>query len=605
MKELYRIYSTFFRPFWLKVALIVLLAAVSSLAPFLFGYLGRTMVDRVLQIQVAGAAAAAASSSSPKPFEERLRLLYILTAVLVGCRLLLAGTQALYTYQMRTLAFDVIYRIRHLMHDKLQRLQVAYFDRNLTGKIMARMLDDVGTMNHSVSTVFVPAITALATLGIGIGILFWIDAGLAVLALATLPFTIMAYQLFIPRIRRIQEHVREKNSRLYGLVGDALNGIRVVKCFVQEPEERARFLRLMVERLRLLRRYVTLDATLAALSGLAGSVGLALILYLGPLRVQSGALSVGDLLYFYSAAGLLYPPMAVLLELNVQVQVVVVSARKVFEILDHEVTIRDRPDAKDLHPSTGWVVFAGVWFRYFGGNRDALRNVTFEVPPCSRIALVGATGSGKSTIAHLLVRFYDPTAGSILLDMNDVRDLKLSSLRRHIRIVAQEPILFSGTLADIIRYGQPEATDEDVERAARTAQIHDYIQSLPEGYRSEVGEKGVTLSGGQRQRLAFAMALVTNPTVLILDDSMSALDAETAAQLEDAMESMMRGRTVFIITHRLSTAMRADEILVLHRGRLVEQGDHAYLMAKGGHYARLFSAQAQAMGVAPVPGAAS
>lgn len=594
MKELYRIYSTFFRPFWAKVVFIVLLAAASSLAPFLFGYLSRTMVDQVLEIHVAGSEAAAAGSL---PLEERLRLLYVLTAVFLGCRLLLAGAQALYSYQLRTLAFDVIYRIRHKMHDKLQSLQVSYFDRNLTGKIMARMLDDVGTMNHSVSTVFVPAITALATLAIGAAILFSIDVWLALVALATLPFCVITYQVFIPRIRKIQEQVRERNSRMYGLVGEAVNGVRVVKCFVQEHEERARFLKLMIERLRILRYYVRLDAALAALSGLASSVGLALILYLGPRHIQSGMLTVGDLLYFYSAAGLLYAPVTVLLELNVQVQIVVVSARKVFEILDHEVTIQDRPDAKVLNPSTGWVVFAGVWFRYYRGTSDALKNVTFEVPPCSRIALVGASGSGKSTLAHLLVRFYDPTAGSILLDMNDIRDLKLSSLRRHIRIVPQETILFSGTMADVIRYGQPEAKDEDVERAARTAQIHEFILSLPQGYNTEVGEKGVTLSGGQRQRLAFAMALVTNPTVLILDDSISALDAETAAQLEEAMESVMAGRTVFIITHRLSTAIRADEILVLDRGRLVEQGDHHYLMAKGGHYARLFNAQAQAMGM--------
>jgi len=589
MKELKRIFSMFLRPHLRRLAIIGAVSLAVSLAPYLFGYLSRIMVDQVLEIRMGGAA----SQVARQPYEARLRLLLIIAGVLIGVRLVLILANALNTYLLRTLAFDVIYRIRHIMHDKLQRLQVAYFDQNLTGKIMARLLDDVGTMNQSVNSIFVPAITATMTLLLGIAILFWIDGFLAILALCFLPICILTYRVFIARVREVLEEVRTKNTQMYGIVGDALHGIQVVKSFAQEGRERRDFVRKNVERLRLLGRYSVLAGGLAGLSALTSALGMAIVLYVGALRVKDGHLSVGDYLFFYSSAAMLFAPLNALLSLHVQAQAVLIAARKVFEILDYEVTIKDEEDAQDLTDSTGWVVFAGVWFRYPGFQRHALRNLTFEVPPASKVALVGASGSGKSTIADLLVRFYDPTDGYIMVDMHDLRDLKLSSLRRHIRIVHQEPILFTGTIADIIRYGYPEATDAEVESAARTAQMHDFITSLPEGYGTVVGEDGMSLSGGQKQRLSFAMALVTNPTVLILDDSTSALDAETAAQLEESMEQIMAGRTVFVITHRLSTAMSADVILVLDRGRLVEQGDHHFLMAKGGHYASLFSTQAE------------
>ncbi|MDA1140578.1 MAG: ABC transporter ATP-binding protein [Planctomycetota bacterium] len=588
MNELRRICTDYLKPHWLRMVVIAVLSLLVALSPFLFGYLSRVMVDDVLRIN-----ATIDLDLSLEGHDDRLHLFTLIIGALLGSHLLLIGANALHTYLLRTLAFDVIYRIRHELHDKFQALQVGFFDRNLTGKLMARLLDDVGAMNNSISTVFMPGLTATASLAIGIYILFWIEPTLAVLALLALPVSVLAHNSLIGRVRTVHEGIRALNAEMYGAVGDALNGIKVVKTFVRERGEEHRFKKINLNRFRLLHQHATLSSILSGISSLAGALGLAVVLYVGTRMTLAGEMTTGSFLFFYTSAALLFGPLNVLLSLHVQVQAVIVSARKVFEILDHKVTIKDRADARDLETATGWVIFAGVWFRYPGYGLDVLRNLTFEVPPATRIALVGASGAGKTTISNLLTRFYDVTAGEILLDMVDIRSLKLESLRKHIRIVPQEPILFSNTIREIIRYGHPDATDKDVIRAAITAQIHDFIEELPDGYDTIVGEEGVALSGGQRQRLAFAMALVTNPTVLILDDSTSALDVETASQLEEAMDTIMAGRTVFIITHRLATAMRSDRILVLDQGRLVEEGTHDYLMSTGGRYSHLFATQVQ------------
>jgi subfamily B ATP-binding cassette protein MsbA len=264
---------------------------------------------------------------------------------------------------------------------------------------------------------------------------------------------------------------------------------------------------------------------------------------------------------------------------------------RIFDILDEEITIHDCPEAIPLRSIRKGIEFRGVSIRYPGTSRDALHNVSFSVPAGSVVSLVGPSGAGKSTLVHLLLRLYDPTAGAILIGGKDIRDYTLTSLRSHIRIVPQEPILFSGTVAENIRYGRFEASAEQVIAAAKAAELHDFIYTLPEKYETEIGERGVSLSGGQKQRLAFAMAILTNPSVLILDDSMSALDAETEERLRRALDRIMAGRTAFIITHRVATAMQADTIVVLDEGRVAEIGRHEELVESGGFYTRMYERQ--------------
>jgi subfamily B ATP-binding cassette protein MsbA len=325
--------------------------------------------------------------------------------------------------------------------------------------------------------------------------------------------------------------------------------------------------------------------------GLISSVGTALVLYYGALQVKRAALTLGGLLYFYTATISLFGPILALTYMNVVVQWVLAALRRIFEVLDEEVSIKDAEGAIALPEMKGHVVFRNVSLKYEGAAGYALKDLDFEVPAGSVVCLVGPSGSGKSSIVNLLLRLYDPTEGHVLIDGHDIKDIRVRSLRDHIGIVPQEPILFSGTIAENIMYGHVEATASQVVAAAKAAELHDFIYSLPEKYEAEIGERGTTLSGGQKQRLAFAMALITDPSLLILDDSMSALDAETEAKIQKTLGGIMKDRTTFVITHRMSTAMMADLILVLDRGRLVQKGTHEELVTQPGMYRRMFEQQ--------------
>ena len=485
----------------------------------------------------------------------------------------------------------VAFELRNDLFAKVQRLSFSYHDRNQTGQLMVRATDDVEKVRLFIGQGLVQLAGAFILITVTLVILFTTNAPLALAALPILPVALALFVVFGGVSRPMFAKVQERLSALNTLLQENLAGIKVVKAFAREKSEQAKFRaaadQLMNQQIALARLF----AFMFPLVFLIANLGQASILYFGGRQIVGGTLTLGEWQEFSLYLIYLFLPIAQLGMIITQLGQASASAGRIFEILDAQSDVTDRPGARVLPLVQGNVRFENVTFKYFGSGEPVLRNVTFEARPGQTIALLGATGSGKTTIINLLPRFYDPTEGRITLDGHDLRDVTLDSLRAQIGIVLQETTLFSGTIRDNIAFGKPEAADEAVIAAAKAAAAHDFITSFPDGYDTFVGERGATLSGGQKQRLAIARALLLDPRLLILDDSTSSVDVATEAQIQQALSQLMRGRTSFVIAQRISTVMNADQILVLDQGRIVAQGRHADLMEDSPIYAEIYNSQ--------------
>ena len=616
MASLKRFIRLYIKPYWGRMLMVIAMATVTSSYTFLLGFISKITVDEVLQLkpseEVVSEARRQASIQAdkrprrdphatlpefgkalvqPKTRTEKLEWLGWIFVLYLVVRSCFATINWFYTYSIAYVGQRIVFRIRLDLHEKVQKLQMTFFDRQQTGKIMARILDDVGLLQSEITTTFVETTRHVARILMGTVILFTIDVKLALLAFVVLPAYVVTYKVFQRPIANVFTRFREDYAEVSGFLEERAKGIRLILSYARERREFRDFFRRLIALYRLGVKQSVLSSALGATCSVVGGVAMALIFYFGALQVRNGAMTVGDLIYFNMSMGNLFSPLVALANVNAVLQQMLVVISRVFEVLDEEVIIQDKPDAKTLDAVRGRVAFRNVSFRYTEAGDYAIRGLNFVVRPGTSVAVVGPSGAGKSTLVSLLMRLYEPSEGKIILDDYDVQDLKISSLRNHISMVPQEPVLFSGTIAENIRYGRPNTTPEQVMAAARAAELHDFIMTLPEKYEARVEERGTNLSGGQKQRLAFAMAVVTDPSILILDDTTSALDAKTEAKIQQTLDHLMEGRSTFVITHRISTAMRADRILVLDNGRMAGWGVHDDLLTECEVYCLLYEQQ--------------
>jgi ABC-type multidrug transport system fused ATPase/permease subunit len=519
-----------------------------------------------------------------------LTYLGVVIAALIGAYALNQLIQIGDNYVRHALGEKFIFDLRVRLYAYLQKMSLSFFERTSTGELMSRVTNDLSALENFVT--HGSALTAVDFMRLvgGSLILFVLDWRLAALVMIPVPILSLAFRHYNTKIRPVYRRVRARLGDINAKLQDNLSGIRVIQAFAREDVEYERFSRESERYYQARVKGIRYWSIFFPAIRFFAAMGTVIVLGAGSVMVVKGQLTLGTLVAFIAYITSIYDPINRLTEVDNIFQEAIAAGERIFELLDETMEVRDAPDAIELPVIQGEMIFDQVHFRYGSGNQ-VLHAISFKMAPGEVVALVGPSGAGKTSIANLICRFYDPVKGHVTIDGYDLRNIKLSSLRRQVAVVLQDSFLFNNTVAENLYYGKPDAAADELMAAARAANAHDFIMQLPEGYETEIGERGVKLSGGQKQRLALARAILADPRILILDEATSSVDAEAEYLIQQALERVLKDRTALVIAHRLSTIRNADKIIVLDRGRIAEIGSHDELMQRGGLYSQLYQRQ--------------
>lgn len=568
------------------------MSTLSRFLPFLRPYLSRMVLAGLLVMGVAGINLALLRLAGSlwdiiTVQHDQSRMTDMIT-VFLGLVILQGLCSMGHSYLTAWISQRIIADFRRHLFAHLHTLSVSFFARRRTGELLSRLMNDVTVIQSVVTETPIDSAKQLVTFVGGITFLLTMNWRLCLLILVLLPLLVLVAKFFGRRLKSLSTSIQDHTAALSTLIEEVISGIRIVKSFVQTQREETRFAAQVEQTLALTMQKAGVMAVFIPVISLLTFSAAAAVLWYGGRQVIDGSVSPGDLFAFVLFAGILIGPFSSAARVFAQVREAQGATQRVFEILDTGSEVSDSPTATTLPSVSGHIRAEHVGFAY-DPRQPVLMDVSFEAKPGELVAIVGPTGAGKTTMMNLLHRFYDPTEGRITIDGHDLRHVTMDSWYRQIALVPQETILFGGTILDNIRYGDEKASQEAVVAASRAAHAHDFIMSFPDQYQTIVGEKGINVSGGQRQRIAIARAIVKNPRILLLDEATSALDSESERLVQEALEQLMKGRTTFVVAHRLTTIQRADRILVLNKGRLVEAGTHAELIDHKGLYQYLYT----------------
>ena len=570
--KVYRRLLQYARPYWGRIAVAMLLALAISGLEGATAWLVKPLLDDVF-------------------LRKDLYMLQILPFAFIAVFFCKESARFGQSCVMAQVGQRIVMRLRDEVYEHLQGMSLSFFNNRATGELMSRLTNDVNRLTRASSQAPALAVRQVFTFLVLLGVVFSREWRLATIAVLVFPLIGLLLMKMGKKLQAINKRGQEKIAELNVVIQETFTGTKIVKAFGREAHERERFKRANRLLYDLLMRDVKVDELTSPLMEFIGALGIGAALWYGGYRVIQGETTPGTFFSFLTGLLMLYGPIRKLTNVSNQIQQTIPAAERVFELLDLRQTVVDRPHARPLRALRQTIAFEQVSFRYEDGAGPVLHDISLLVNKGEMVAFVGMSGAGKSTLADLIPRFHDVTHGRITIDGIDIREYTLASLRAQIGIVTQETILFNETVAHNIGYGKPAASSDEIVHAAQIAYAHEFIQELPQGYDTVIGERGVKLSGGQRQRIAIARALLKNPPILILDEATSELDAASEFMLQKALANLVVGRTVFVIAHRLATVMRADRIVVVDGGHIAEMGTHEELLAQKGLYNRFHTLQ--------------